>query len=182
MGSKKWAVVGGCVAVALVVLYFTFFRSSDEDKIRKTLTTFGQIVMVKDGDTILSRTARLRSRMKEVVDEDVRVNVSELNIDVRGRTKLEEDAAKAGLLYAKADVDFTSVSIKIDAPEATVATVEAVALVTSSHGGDPRRVPTPPGGSGGERQIDKRDVHFLLRKDGADWKITTIDVAAKKSD
>jgi hypothetical protein len=162
--SKKLGVVLGCVAVALVVLGFTFFRSSDEDKVRKTLNTFGQIVMVKEGDTILSRTARLRSRMKEVVDEDVRVNVSELNIDVRGRTKLEEDAAKAGLLYAKADVDFTSVSIKID-PQATMATVDAVALVTATRGG--------------ERQVDKRDVHFLLRKDG-DWKITTIDVAAKK--
>jgi hypothetical protein len=167
---KKWSVIAGCAAIALVVLGLTFFRSSDEDKVRKTLVTFGQIVMVKEGDTIISRTARLRDRLKDVVDDDVRVNVSELNIDVRGRPKLEEDAAKAGLLYAKADVDFTNVVIKID-PQVTMATVDAVALVTATRGG--------------ERQVDKRDVHFLLRKDGViggiiDWKITTIDVAAKK--
>jgi len=164
MNKKRLLVALGCAVVALIVLGFTFFRSSDEENVKATLVLFGKIVMVKDGDTLISRTARLRSRMKEVVDDDVRVNVSELNIDVRGRAKLEEDAAKAGLVYAKADVDFASVTVKID-PQVTMATVDAVALVTATRGG--------------ERQVDKRDVHFLLRKDG-DWKITTIDVAAKK--
>jgi hypothetical protein len=41
--------------------------------------------------------------------------------------------------------------------------VDGVALVTAIRGG--------------ERKVDKRDVHFLLRKDGA-WKVSTIDVAS----
>jgi hypothetical protein len=103
----------------------------------------------------------LNDRLPEVVDEDVRVNVSELNLDLRGRKKLAEDGAKAGLLYQQADCDFTNVAIKLD-PGGTVATVEAVGVVTATRGG--------------ERKADKRDVHFLLRKDGT-WKIATIDVA-----
>jgi len=37
------------------------------------------------------------------------------------------------------------------------------------------------GERGGERRVDKRPVHFLLRKDG-DWRITTIDVAPARAD
>jgi hypothetical protein len=161
---KKWAVVVACAAVASVALWLTFFRASEEDQIRKTLGELAKIVAVKEGDTILSRTARLRSRMKDVVDDDVRVNVSELNLDVRGRHKLEEDAAKVGLMYQSADCDFSNLSIKVD-PQGTVATVDAVAVVTASRGG--------------ERKADKRDVHFLLHKDGG-WKVSTIDVATLK--
>ncbi|MBX3212850.1 MAG: hypothetical protein KF850_12505 [Labilithrix sp.] len=158
---KRWAVVLGCAAIAAVALWFTFFRASEEDQIRKTLGELAAIVAVKDGDTLLSRMGRLRSRMKEVVDDDVRVHVAELNMDVRGRHKLEEDATKAGLMFQSADCTFASLSIKVD-PAGTVATVDGVALVTALRGG--------------ERKVDKRDVHFLLRKDGA-WKVSTIDVA-----
>lgn len=159
-------VVLACAVVASVALYLTFFRSSDEDRIRKVLGELTKVVAVKEGDTIISRTARVRSGLREIVDDDVRVNVAELNIDVRGRAKLEEDAIKVGLLYQSADCDLTSISIKLD-PQATVATVDAVALVTGSRGG--------------ERRVDKRDVHFLLRKDG-DWRITTIDVAPRRDE
>lgn len=164
--TRRWMVVLACAVVASVALYLTFFRSSDEDRIRKVLGELAKVVAIKDGDTIISRTARVRGGLKEIVDDDVRVNVAELNIDVRGRAKLEEDAIKVGLLYQSADCDLTSVSIKLD-PQATVATVDAVALVTASRGG--------------ERRVDKRDVHFLLRKDG-DWRISTIDVAPRRDD
>jgi len=164
--NKKWAAVLACAVVASVALYLTFFRASEEDKIRKVLTELAKIVAVKEGDTIISRTGRLRSRLKEVVEDDVYVNVAEMNLDVRGRAKLEDDAAKAGLMFQTADCEFTSLSIKVD-PGGVVATVDALALVTARRGG--------------ERQVDKRDVHFLLRKDG-DWKISTIDVASKKNE
>ncbi len=164
--TKKWAVVAGCVLVASVALWLTFFRASDEDRIRKTIGELAQIVSVKDGDTLLSRMARLRSRLKDVVEDDVRVNVDEMNIDVRGRQKLEEDAARAGLMFQSADCAFTNVTTKVD-PGGVIATVDATALVTANRAG--------------ERKVDKRDVHFLLRKDG-DWKISTIDVAPPKQD
>jgi hypothetical protein len=162
---KKWGGVAiACALVASIALYLTFFRASEEDKVRKCLGDLAKIVAVKEGDTIISRTARLRSRMKEVVDDDVYVNVAELSIDVRGRSKLEDDAAKAGLIYQNADCEFSNLNIKVDA-QGTVATVDGLALVTANRGG--------------QRQVDKRDVHFLLHKDG-DWKISTIDVAGRK--
>ncbi len=161
-----WKVIAACVVVASIAIGLTLFRSSDEDKIRATLTELGAIMAIKDGDTILSRTGRLRSRLPDVVDDDVRVDVRELSVDVRGREKLTAEAARVGLLYQKAEVDFTSVAIKID-PGATLATVDAVAVVTATRNGD--------------RKLDKRDVHLLMRKDSR-WKITTLDVAPPQSE
>ena len=163
---RKWAVVLGCAIVASVALWLTFFRASEEDQIKKVLGELTKIVAVKEGDTLLSRMARLRSRTKEIVADDVRVNVAELNLDVRGRHKFEEDAAKAGLMFQSADCELVSTSIRVD-PGGSVAQADAIALVTAIRGG--------------ERRIDKRDVHFLLHKDG-DWKITTIDVAVPMQD
>lgn len=159
---KKW-VAAACALVASVALYLTFFAASEEDRIQKVLRELAAIVSVKEDDTLLSRAARVRSRMKEVVADEVHVNVPDLGIDVRGRTKLEDDATRAGLLYQKADCDFTNVSIKVD-PAGTMAQVDAVATVRGSRGG--------------ERKVDQRDVHFLIRKDGG-WKISTIDVATR---
>ncbi|HVH42266.1 MAG TPA: hypothetical protein VM925_07970 [Labilithrix sp.] len=164
---KKLGVALACALVAGIALWLTFFHASPEDRIKKTLNELAKIVSVKDGDTILSRTARLRSRMKEVVDDDVRVNVAELGIDVRTRHKLEEDAAKAGLMFQSADCVFANLAIRID-PAGTLATVDGLALVTANRGG--------------ERKVDKRDVHFLLRKNDGDWLVTTIDVAPPKPD
>jgi hypothetical protein len=94
------------------------------------------------------------------VDDGVRVTVPELNVRSSGRTQLEDDAARAGLAFSEAECEFGSVAIKLD-EGATFATVDAIAVVT--------------GVRGGERKVDRRDVHFLVRKDG-DWKITSIDV------
>lgn len=152
-----------CLAVAGVALGVMFTRTSDEDRIRKVLQDFAAVVAVKEGDTVLTRGGRVKGSMKELVDDDVHVNISELSLDVRGREKFETSAIKAGLLYQKAECDLTSLSIKVD-PGATVATVESVAVVAAS--------------GGGEHKVDKRNVHFLLRKD-AEWKIATIDVAPK---
>jgi hypothetical protein len=164
--TRKWIIAVACALVASVALYLTFFHTSEEERIRKVLDDLTKVVAIKEGDTILTRTARVRSGLQPIVDDDVRVNVGELNIDVRGRAKLEEDAIKVGLLYQNGDCDLTNVRIKLD-PQATVATVDAVARVTASRGG--------------ERQVDQRDVHFLLRKDG-DWKISTIDVAPRRDE
>lgn len=161
---KKWHLVLGCAILASVALGLTFFRTSEEDQIKKTLEELVRIVAVKEGDTLISRAARLRSQLKDVVADDVRVDVSELGLDVRGRQKLADDATKAGLMFQRADCALVHLSIKVD-PGGTVATADGVALVTAVRGG--------------ERRGDERDVHFLLRKDGA-WKVSTIDVAAPK--
>lgn len=166
MASKKaWIATGVCAVIGVIALCFTFFGSSPEDRVKQTLGELAKIVSVKEGDTILSRTARLRSRMKEVVDDNVFVNVAELGIDVRGRRQLEDAAAKAVVMYQSADCLFTKLVIKIDEPQ-VIANVDGVALVTAQQGG--------------ERKIDERAIHFLLRKDDGVWRVTTIDVAPKK--
>lgn len=153
--------------VGAIALYESFFSASPEDQIKKTLGELANIVSVKEGDTLLSRTARLRSRLKDVVDDDVSVNVAELGIDVHGRRKLEEDAAKAGVMFQTADCVFAKLAIKLDEPN-TLATVDGVALVTGLRGGD--------------RKVDERAVHFLVRKSDGNWRVTTIDVAEPKRD
>ncbi len=160
---KKWYVLVACVAVGGIALGIMFTRTSDEDRIRTTLRDFARVVAVKEGDTIVSRGVRVKGGLEDLVDDDVRVNMTELSVDVRGRPRLAEEAMRVGLLYQKADCEFSSLSIKVDQGGA-VATVDAAATVTAS--------------SGGERKVDKRDVHFLLRKDDR-WKIATIDVAPR---
>lgn len=163
---KKWAIVAGCAAVAAVALWLTVFRPSEEDRIRKVLDRFTKAVAVKRDDNILSRAGRVNSELKETVADDVYVDVADFSVRVTNRKALAENATKLGLLYGSADCDLTSMTIKVD-DSATTAKVDALAVVT--------------GERGGERKIDKRPVHFLLRKDGT-WKITTIDVATSRTD
>jgi hypothetical protein len=89
-----------------------------------------------------------------------------LNIRVTTRQSLADSATKAALAFSSADCELTNMNIKVD-DSATTAKVDALALVT--------------GLRGGERKIDRRPVHFLLRKDGS-WKITTIDVATSRAE
>jgi hypothetical protein len=163
---KKWAIVAGCAAAAAVALWLTVFRPSEEDRIRKVLDRFAKAVQVKPDDNILARSGRLRSELKDTVADDVYVDVSDLNIRVTNRAALVENATKAGLVFQSADCSLTGMTIKVD-ENATTAKVDALAVVT--------------GERGGERRVDKRPVHFLLRKDG-DWHITTIDVATARTD
>ena len=163
---KKWAIVAGCAAVAAVALWLTVFRPSEEDRIRKVLDRFTKAVAVKQDDNILSRAGRVNSELKETVADDVYVDVADFSIRVTNRKDLAENATKAGLMFNSADCELTSMTIKVD-DSATTAKVDALAVVT--------------GQRGGERKVDKRPVHFLLRKDGT-WKITTIDVATSRQD
>ena len=148
---KKWAIVAGCAAVAAVALWLTVFRPSEEDRIRKVLDRFAKAVAVKQDDNILSRAGRVNSELKETVADDVYVDVADFSIRVTNRKDLAENATKAGLVFSSADCELTSMTIKVD-DSATTAKVDALAVVT--------------GERGGERKVDKRPVHFLLRKDG----------------
>jgi len=163
---KKWAIVTGCAVAAAVAIWLTLFRPSEEDRVRKVLDRFAKAVAVKPDDNILARTGRLRSELKETVTDDVYVDVADLNIRVTSRGALVEDAMKASLVFQSADCALTGMTIKID-DSATSAKVDALAIVT--------------GDRGGERRVDKRPVHFLLRKDG-EWRITTVDVAPARTE
>jgi hypothetical protein len=162
MSTKRWAVAAGCALVAAVVLWLTLFRASEEDRINATLRRLVKAVMVKEGDNVISRTARIKSELREAVDDDVRVDVPDLGIRVTGRQALVEKAAQAGLFFSSADCELVGSRIQID-ESATTAKVDTTAVFT--------------GVRGGERRVDRRDVHLILRKDG-DWRVTTIDVRA----
>jgi len=164
---KKWAIVAACAAVAAIALYFTVFRPSEDDRVRKVLARFAKAVTVKPDDNILARAGRLNTELKATVSDDVFVVIPDLNIRVASRVALSENATKAGLVYQSAECDLTGMTIKID-DAATTAKVDALAVVTGSRAGD--------------RKVDKRPVHFLLRKDDGDWRITTIDVAPSRAD
>ena len=118
--------------------------------------------MVKEGDNLLTRTARIKSELSEVVDDDVRVDVPDLHLSSTGRAAVVEKSAQAGIVFTSADCELTGMKIQLDEGGST-AKVDALAVFT--------------GVRGGERRVDKRDVHFLLRKDGQ-WRVTTIDVRA----
>ena len=162
MGVKRWMVAAGCAVIGAIVLWLTLFRASEEDQIKKTLDRLVKTVMVKEGDNIISRTARLKSELAEIVDDDVRIDVPDLHISTTGRKELVEKAAQAGVMFSSADCELTNTRIQID-EGATTAKVDAIAVFTGVRGGD--------------RRVDRREVHFLLRKDGH-WRVTTIDVRA----
>jgi hypothetical protein len=159
---RRSVVIAACALVGAVVVWLTFFRASEEEKIRQTLAKLVKTVMVREGDNILSRTARIRGDLADTVDDDVRVEVPDLGIRVRGRQALVEKAAQAGVVFSSADCELVSSKIQIDESQ-TTAKVDTTAVFTGVRGGD--------------RRIDRRDVHLILRKDG-DWRVTTIDVRA----
>jgi hypothetical protein len=160
---KRWMVAAACAVVAVIVLWLTLFRASEEEKVKKTLNRLVKTVMVKEGDNIISRTARLKSELAEIVSDDVRIDVPDLHIATTGRREVVEKAAQAGVMFSSADCELTNAKVQID-EGATTAKVDAIAVFT--------------GVRGGERRVDKRDVHFLLRKDDGHWRVTTIDVRA----
>lgn len=165
MGSdrKKWTVAAGCVLVAAVALWLTVFSASDEDRIKKQLVRVARTVDVKQDENPLARLGRIQSELRDVVDDDVAVDVRELGLRITGRKKLAENAAQIAAVHSSASAELTSVTVKID-PSGTSAKADARAVVT--------------GVRGGEHRSDTRDVHFLLRKDGG-WRITSIDVLPK---
>jgi hypothetical protein len=160
---SRWKVAAACAVAFAVAMWLTFFRASEEDRIRETLDRFTRAVAVKPDDNVLSRSGRLASELKETVTDQVRVEVPDVGVRVSSRKDLVEAATKAGLVYGSADAALTNVRIRIE-EGASTAKADALVVVTAERGG--------------ERKVDRRDVHFLLFKDDG-WKITTIDVAGR---
>src|SRR5690349_796123 len=96
---KKWTVATACALLASIVMWATFFRASEEDHIRQTLTRLTKAVMVKEGDNLLTRTARIKSELSVVVDDDVRVDVPDVHVSSTGRAAVVEKSAQLGLVY-----------------------------------------------------------------------------------
>jgi hypothetical protein len=159
---SRFRVLAVAAAALGAVLCFVLFRGSEEARVRETLERFAAIVRVKPDDNVLARAGRLRSGFKELVTDDVHVDVPDLSMRLSSRDDLAAGATSAAAAYGSADATLTSVRIRIDESE-TTATADALVIVD--------------GVRGGERRVDRRDVHFLLRNDGG-WRIAAIDVAS----
>lgn len=149
-----------CVMAIAVLLGVFLLRPGDEDQIRKTLDRFLHALTIKDQDNVVARVGRLRSELREAASDDIAVTVPDLNVQLVGRPALVERATAAQSLYQSASAEFTRLTIKIDDARKS-ARVDGVVVVT--------------GVRGGQRKIDTRDVHLLLRNDGG-WRITSLDV------
>lgn len=156
--TKAALAVGALVLV--LVTWFVASRPSDEDRVKRALDRLASAASVRQDDNVIARAGRLKSEFRDVVDEDVRVDIPELGLRVTGRKKLVEDAAAASAVFGSATCLLTQVTVQLD-PSKTTAKADAVALVTGSRGG--------------EQRVDKRGVHFILRKDD-EWRVTTISV------
>src|SRR5258706_9392732 len=108
------------VAAGVVVLGFvwlTFFRSSDEARIRAQLAALAVAVKVSPDDTSVNpigRFAHMNDAFSKIFDRDVRVSIPELTTLDSGRKPLAELATNAPRIFRSFDVDFSQIEIKID--------------------------------------------------------------------
>jgi hypothetical protein len=160
--ARRNVLIGAAIVVVASVLWTLLARPSEEERVKQTLARFAKVVAIKANDNVLARAGRLRAGCKELLDDMVRVDVEGLALHVSSREAFVDGATKAGLVWTSADAEVAAAEVRID-EAVTTAKVDATVVVT--------------GVRGGERRIDRRRVHFLLRKDGV-WKISTIDVAA----
>ncbi len=157
-------VLAGTLAVAIAAaIYFGFFARSDEEQIRKAVARLAHAVEVRPDDSnVIVRTARVRSELNEVLDENVHVSVPELTNLRQGRREVAEAASQASLAYRSAEIDVADLQIKFDPTHESAKAGGRATLRATTRAGEDRR--------------DMRAVDFLLRKDGGAWRITSVTV------
>jgi hypothetical protein len=160
--TRNKALIGAALVAIATTIYFVFFAGSDQEKIRHVVERLAHAVEVKPDDTnVLVRAARTKRALDELVDDDVRLSVPELGAR-QGKDGLVQLGAQASAAYSKVTVDTHNLVIKLD-PSNTTAKVAGKATVRATT-------------SMGEDRRDERAFDLLLRKDGRDWKVTSITV------
>jgi len=160
--TRNKALIGAALLAFAATTYLLFFARTDEEKIRKTVDRLAHAVEVRPDDTnALTRAARVKGALDDVVDEDVRLSVPELG-SRQGRSGLIELGAQVSLAYSTVTIDPHDLSIKID-PSKTTAKVGGHATVRGTT-------------SMGEDRRDERAFDLLMRKDSGSWKVTSVTV------
>jgi hypothetical protein len=165
-------VVAVVVAVALAVAGYFVWRPTDESRIRGQLTRLAAAVRITDADretNPIERVARVSSQLDALFEPDARVNIPELTdlgSEHAGKRELVQLVTGAPQYVRTFAVDFTSVTIKMDAAH-TTAFVGATASVSAVE-------------RDGSTSQDRRavDLHFV-DKDGV-WLIRTLTVWTKE--
>jgi hypothetical protein len=144
--------------------YFAF-RPSDESRIRGKLAALAAAVRIREADmqaNPIGRFAHVSGALEPLLDRDVRVSVPELTTLGAGRSSLVELVAAAPRYVRAFDVDFDSVTVKLD-DAASSALVGATAIVKATD----RDL---------QSRSDKRAVDFRFAKQDGEWIVTTISV------
>jgi hypothetical protein len=158
-------VIGLAVAVAVGALGYVVLRPTDESRIRKQLSKLAAAVRVTEADmqtNPIGRLAHVSGELEELFDPDVRVSVPDLASLHSGRRELAELVTAAPHQVRTFEVDFASVTVKIDDAGASAA-VGAVARARALD-------------RDGRARTDRRAVDFRFVKQGSDWIITTVSV------
>jgi hypothetical protein len=157
------AIVAAAIAIAVGV--YLPLRPSDESRIRRQLARLAAAVRITDADASASPVGRLadvNGRLQPLFEQDVRVSIPEVASLHAGRAELAELLAGAPSSVRSFDVDFTSVTIKLDDAR-TTALVGATAHT--------RLVERDGVISRDRRAVDLR----LVRKNG-EWVVRTLTV------
>lgn len=170
--TRAHGAVALVVVLALAVAGYFLWRPTDESRIRAQLSRLASAVRITDADAQanpIARLARVNGELDGLFEPDARVTVpelAELTSGHAGTRELAELVTGAPRYVRAFDVDFTSVTLKMDEAH-TTAFVQATATVkVEERDGSPSR--------------DRRAVDFhFVRKDGA-WVIRTLTVWAKE--
>jgi hypothetical protein len=166
---RRPVVVGVVVAILVAVGAYFAFRPTDESRIRAQLARLAAAVRVTEADpqaNPIARLARVNGELDGLFEKDARLTIPELTSGHADRRELAELVAGAPSYVRTFDVDFTSITFKMDAAH-TTAFVGLTASVKAAE-------------RDGTMSQDRRavDVHFVQR-DGA-WVIRTLTVWTKE--
>jgi hypothetical protein len=166
---RRWVLAAVAVALALAVGGYFAWRPTDESRIRSQLARLAAAVRVTEADqqaNPIARLARVNGELDGLFEPDARLTIPELTSGHADRRELAALVAGAPRYVRTFDVDFTSVTLKMDAAH-TTAFVGATASVKAVE-------------RDGSASQDRRavDLHFVA-KDGA-WVIRTLTVWTKE--
>ncbi len=156
------------VAAVLAVGAYLGLRPTDESRIRSKLDALAVAVHITEADmqtNPIGRLAHVSGAFEPLFDRDVRVSIPELTTLGSGRRELAELVTAAPRYARTFDVDFESVTVKIDDAQ-TSALVGATANVKALDRENRNR-------------NDKRAVDFRFAKTDGEWIITTVTVWPK---
>jgi hypothetical protein len=162
------ALIGFPLATVLAVGAYFGLRPTDESRIRGKLGALADAVHITESDmqtNPIGRLAHVSGAFEPLFDRDVRVSIPELTTLSSGRRELAELVTTAPRYVRTFDVDFDSVTVKID-DTATGALVGATANVKALDRDNRTR-------------NDKRAVDFRFAKQDGEWIITTLSVWPK---
>jgi len=168
MNVPRRALLGVALALVLGVGAYVALRPSDDSQIRGKLKQLAVAVRITEADmqaNPIGRLSHVIGALEPVLDRDVRVSVPELTTLASGRRELAELVTAAPRYVRTFDVEFDSVTVKID-DVGTSALVGVTAEVKALDRDDRSR-------------NDRRAVDFRFAKQDGDWVITTLSVWPK---